>query len=257
MSTEGLFWALKQFPISATHKHILICLGNYADAKGRAYPKQATIAAFTMLAERTVRKCLAELESGGYIRRDERQRTDGTRRVDLITLNYGRWDTPADKLSSDDDDEQQPAPRAGGATGTKCRSQPARGAGQEPITSDPITTSLEPDGSRPAEPKAKESASPPIDWKQVVLADDAQRMAELVGCSLSKAKSRIGAVAKATGWQLALIHQAIEETLKAQPAGDAFAYVTQVVGRLQNPAHGLAPGSIEAKRATFGAGYVP
>jgi hypothetical protein len=263
MSAGALFWAMKQKPGNAAQKLLLICLANFADARGRAYPKQATLAEFALMSERTVRRGLDDLEALGFVRREERRRQDGTRRGDLYHLAL-----PADIVPPGEDDDAESTGQNGRlSTGQNGRSQPANLAGQEPNTSEtPTLSSLEPDGSRRAEAEGGQEtaeaklapSSESIDWKAVVFNGDTVALADLAGCSQAKARSRVGRIAKDNGWPLKVLHEAIAETLKARPAGDPFLYVTNTLARLLNPAHGLAPGSIEAKRAEFGrGGYVP
>ena len=50
-------------------KAVLFCLARHSDSQGKCWPSQATIAAETGFATRTVRKALATLESWGAIAR--------------------------------------------------------------------------------------------------------------------------------------------------------------------------------------------
>lgn len=66
--------------------HVLRVLAERADAKGRSFAKQETLAEDMGYSERTVRRALAELEGCGWIVREHRQRRDGSRTSDLITV---------------------------------------------------------------------------------------------------------------------------------------------------------------------------
>lgn len=71
MSVQAMAWALQQRRVSkATHRHVLLCLANYAGEDGAAaWPSQARLARDTGLTERGVRKALSEMEECGAIRR--------------------------------------------------------------------------------------------------------------------------------------------------------------------------------------------
>lgn len=78
--------AQKARGLSAPAKAVILALACYADPKGRAFPSQATLAFDTGLCERTVRTALASLESLGWIVRERRNKRDGSRSSDLITI---------------------------------------------------------------------------------------------------------------------------------------------------------------------------
>ena len=85
MSVKALSWAFDQ-PIGGNEKVVLLVLADFADEKGRAYPGQATIATKAHIVEKTVGRVIRKLEEGGYLRREERRRPDGSRTSDLYHL---------------------------------------------------------------------------------------------------------------------------------------------------------------------------
>ena len=87
MSVQAITWAFKSQPKTSSMKLVLLVLGNFADAHGVAYPGQKKIALETGLSVRTVNSALASLEDDGFINRERRSRSDGTRSSDLYTLN--------------------------------------------------------------------------------------------------------------------------------------------------------------------------
>jgi Helix-turn-helix domain len=88
MSTEAVRWALDQKIGRMTRKLVLVIIAHHADKNGRnAFPGQSTIADMLEQTERTARKYIAELESGGYLRRDRRIDPGGHRKSDVYTLS--------------------------------------------------------------------------------------------------------------------------------------------------------------------------
>ena len=72
--------------LTAPAKAVFLALACYADPKGRCFPSQRTLAADSGLCERTVRTALSQLEGLGWIVRERRNRADGSRSSDLITI---------------------------------------------------------------------------------------------------------------------------------------------------------------------------
>ena len=85
MSVAAMKWAKRQ-RIRTTCRVVLNSLADRADKDNKCWPSQATLAADTGLAVRTVRLVLAELEAGGVIVRQHRGNGYGGRASDLITL---------------------------------------------------------------------------------------------------------------------------------------------------------------------------
>ena len=89
MSVIAAKWAKRQL-VRTTCRVVLGALADRADKQGQCWPSQATIAADTGLAVRTVRLVLAELTAAEVIQRMPRGNRLGGRATDLITLNLGR-----------------------------------------------------------------------------------------------------------------------------------------------------------------------
>lgn len=131
MSVEAITWALKQRTGSSTTKHVLIVLANYANEDAACFPSQKLIGEQTELSERAIRTALNALEEGGFIRRENRRRRDGSRSSDLIVLcldgpvaTMPRAKQPAEFAACESDNRHDvpgvPAPGAA-TTGTSCR----------------------------------------------------------------------------------------------------------------------------------------
>jgi len=86
MSIHAVSWALKQPVKPASAKLALIAIGNYADAYGRCWPSQQTLAADTNLTERSIRTAIATLEKLGLLKRVTRRRKDGSRASDRFLI---------------------------------------------------------------------------------------------------------------------------------------------------------------------------
>lgn len=86
MSVAAMKWAKRQ-RIRTTCRVVLNSLADRADKDNKCWPSQATLAADTGLAVRTVRLVLAEMETVGVISRQHRGNGYGGRASDLITLN--------------------------------------------------------------------------------------------------------------------------------------------------------------------------
>lgn len=144
MSTDAISWAKRVTVGSATKKLVLLLLCDYADEAWSCFPGQQKLAAAAELGERTVRRALAELEADGWISREARRRTDGSRTSDRFYISGQTTPRPAD---------HQPATAAGWAPDQPANDdrtnrpmtteQPAAVAGHEPS----VEPSDEPPGS--------------------------------------------------------------------------------------------------------------
>jgi hypothetical protein len=109
-------------------KAMLVALAEFPGPGQRVcWPSQKTLADMTDFTERQVRSCLSDLEAQGLIKRERRNRGDGSRRSDRITLlgpikAFG----PAQ-----DGDEEAPAETAR-PTGREFRGAPEESSGHEP-----------------------------------------------------------------------------------------------------------------------------
>jgi len=76
MSLQALNWAERQRVGSSSAKALLLVLAKYADANGKCWPSQATLAAATELSLDTVQRQSASLEKDGFINRERRNSRD-------------------------------------------------------------------------------------------------------------------------------------------------------------------------------------
>ena len=88
MSIQAVSAAIKLQGFTATEKLLLICLANYADDSGRCWPSNKRLVADSALSERTIRNALKVMADNGTIIRTERERDDGSRGSDIITLLF-------------------------------------------------------------------------------------------------------------------------------------------------------------------------
>jgi DNA-binding transcriptional MocR family regulator len=100
MSVRVSTWAWQQ-PLVGADKLVLLALADQANDAGSCWPGQATLAKKCGISERTLQSRLAKLESGGYIARERRHRSDGPRTSDLYTLAL-----PADFAAGPSDQAQ-------------------------------------------------------------------------------------------------------------------------------------------------------
>ena len=77
-------WAVSATAPSASAKLVLICLSNYADARGRCWPTIATLTSATQLPERAVRDSLRLLIGANLLREDAG--TTSSKRVFTLAL---------------------------------------------------------------------------------------------------------------------------------------------------------------------------
>jgi len=129
MSVQQITKALALRGVAQGAKLLLIVLANYADEDGECWPSQKRLAEDTGMTDRGVRKLLAGLVLSGFVTRRVRNRRDGSRGTDVITLHL---DGPYQR--NDDPPEQKPAkgksaePRAV-ITGTKVQLSAEPGSG--------------------------------------------------------------------------------------------------------------------------------
>lgn len=88
MSIQAVSAAIKLQGYTATEKLLLICIANYADDSGRAWPSNKRLSNDSALSERTIRTALKTLCDKGAITRTEREREDGSRGTDIIALQF-------------------------------------------------------------------------------------------------------------------------------------------------------------------------
>ena len=72
--------------LSHRARAVYLYLHGRADAEGKCWPGVKRIAADLRLSRRTAQRALSDLESAGYIRRDERYRDNGSRTSNLYTV---------------------------------------------------------------------------------------------------------------------------------------------------------------------------
>ena len=77
MSARAVSWAKLQKAPTVTAKAILVCLADYTDADGCAWPAIRTLAAEVQVSERTAQRAIRSLEEVGLLIRGERARSDG------------------------------------------------------------------------------------------------------------------------------------------------------------------------------------
>jgi DNA-binding transcriptional MocR family regulator len=85
MSVRVSTWAWKQ-PIGGSVKLVLLALADQANDAGSCWPAQSTLAAKCGVSERTLQTHLAALQAAGYLARERRHRSNGTRTSDLYLL---------------------------------------------------------------------------------------------------------------------------------------------------------------------------
>lgn len=88
MSVQAISLALALRGVSPSEKLLLLTLANYADERMRCWPSQRRLAEDTCLTDRTVRSLLAALEDRKIISRVSRERNDGSRATDIVTLHF-------------------------------------------------------------------------------------------------------------------------------------------------------------------------
>lgn len=106
MSGAALGWAKAQTAPSMIAKAVLICLADYADAEGVAWPAIPNLAKEVQVSDRTVQRALRALEKDGLLAVEKRTRKDGgwtSNGYRLALCEAATTDTPGDNVS--------PAPR--------------------------------------------------------------------------------------------------------------------------------------------------
>lgn len=88
MSVQAITCAMALRGVSPSEKLLLLVLANYADEHMKCWPSQRRLAEDTCLTDRTVRALLSAMEQRGVISRTQRDRDDGSRSSDVITLHF-------------------------------------------------------------------------------------------------------------------------------------------------------------------------
>lgn len=84
MSWFGNIYADEE--LSHRARTVYMYLRDRADAEGKCWPGVKRIASDLHLSRRTVQRALADLESAGYIERNERYRSNGGQSSNLYTV---------------------------------------------------------------------------------------------------------------------------------------------------------------------------
>lgn len=113
MSIQAVSWAIATETPSPITKLILICLANYADADGGAFPGQKRLAADASASESSIRRGLKVLEFAGLITRHHRHRPDGTRTSDFYQLQLTTGQSDGVPCHSDAEDADYRSESAG------------------------------------------------------------------------------------------------------------------------------------------------
>ena len=140
MSIQALNLVLEHQVGSWTKKAVLLCLANHCDTDWSTFVGQARIAAEMELAERTVRRALADLEEEGLIVRRARHRRRGRGRTSDYTTIIPAAIRALPRIAEPvDNPHDQPAPDAGESSTNRTETttnrphrpdQPAPGAGE-------------------------------------------------------------------------------------------------------------------------------
>ena len=72
--------------LSHRARAVYMYLRDRSDADGKCWPGVKRIASDLHLSRRTAQRALADLESAGYVKRDERFRENGSRTSNLYTV---------------------------------------------------------------------------------------------------------------------------------------------------------------------------
>lgn len=89
MSVQAIALSLKKQGLKPSEKLLLLALSNYADDAMRCWPSHKTLASDTGLSQRTILTTFKRLEAAGLLTRTPRDRPDGSRGSDIITLRLG------------------------------------------------------------------------------------------------------------------------------------------------------------------------
>ena len=139
MSIAAMSCAMALRDVKPSEKLLLLALSNYADDNMQCWPSQKRLSEDTCLSLRSIRNLLASLVAGGMISKAERQRQDGSRSTDIITLHFaGRVGaTTAAPPATTAGGTRQPLPGGPATTAGLTTFEPSPNHQDEPLT--PIT----------------------------------------------------------------------------------------------------------------------
>jgi DNA-binding Lrp family transcriptional regulator len=88
MSGEAVGWAFRKVHMDdSTAKFVLVAICNYANEEDRAWPSHAAIARLTGLSKRTIQNSIQKLEDWGIIKRDRRDRENGSETSAMVSID--------------------------------------------------------------------------------------------------------------------------------------------------------------------------
>lgn len=88
MSGEAVGWAFRKVQMDdPTAKFVLVAICNYANEQDQAWPSHAAIARLTGLSKRTIQNAIQKLEDWGIIKRDRRDRDNGSETSAMVSID--------------------------------------------------------------------------------------------------------------------------------------------------------------------------
>jgi hypothetical protein len=134
MSFDATKWVRAQAFTDPLHRYLALEIADYADTHGKAWPSVEKLAEVTLLAERTVKYKLAEMEGLGFLRREKRWKK-GHQTSNLISLAMKNMGASRAPMHNSKSAPHAPMPPTMGARGAPCMG--ARGA-PEPSKGEPV-----------------------------------------------------------------------------------------------------------------------
>ncbi|AMM44210.1 replication initiation O-like [Arthrobacter phage KellEzio] len=159
MSLEAMLWAMKESATTGNTRLVLICLGNYANDHGNAFPSIENLAARANCSVRTTQRALLALQDCGelaLVGQSKKYRTNVYRFVGM----------PGFELPEEPDDEDESDPRQNDTPVKTDVSTPSN------TTSTPVT-----DGTLS---KGYPSVNPQLSSSDASLTDEQRKQAEII-----------------------------------------------------------------------------
>ena len=85
MSIQALSWSIKQTVETPTTKLVLVLLANYCDENNSCYPSEKHLAKLVGVSDRTIRRCITDLQEKNLIRIEHRLGTSNRYFVSVDT----------------------------------------------------------------------------------------------------------------------------------------------------------------------------
>lgn len=166
MSVEAMAWAWKQGDLNDGEKLTLMALADHAHDDGVCWPSNGLLAKKLGVSDRAVRGRIEKLEAKGLLRREERQRDNGSQTSNLVVLAVPGSDVPPGSYVPGTPGSQASAPEPPEGKGSSSRGSD-KSNGKKHVGQQETLEGMKGSGPPPTKPKVSVDGKPLVaeEWQ--------------------------------------------------------------------------------------------